>query len=450
MNLPRFVHAEQNFPNRAIPNLTDHIRQQLSQSDFVARVPKGAARIAIGVGSRGISNIGTIVKSVVDFWKDRGASPFLFPAMGSHGAATAEGQADVLAHYGIHEATMGVPVLSSLDVVPLGKTPEGIETFMDKNAYDSDGVFLIGRVKWHTDFSGPIESGLFKMMAIGLGKFAGARQYHTFAYRLGLEQVIRSVGSKVFASGKIIGGLAIQEGAHHETAGLVAVSGLQGVESMMKQEEALLREVKSWMAKLPAPEIDILIVDEIGKNISGAGMDTKVINRSIACQYNAFPDTPAVHRIYARGISELSYHSAVGVGMADVIHDRLLADIDWHPTYINSLTASTPAAIRTPIHFPNDLEVFTKIAPTVGKTDLSQVTYCRIHNTLELVHLSVSENLVPTLYPHVKVTSKPFDVPLDANGDLMDFGDPADLGESGGDFEDQVDARIPGAEIVRG
>src|SRR4051812_31248703 len=209
MNLPRFVLAEQFFPNRAIANIPDHIRQELSSSNIARRVPKGA-RIAIGVGSRGISNIGTIVKSVVEFWKEKGTHPFIFPAMGSHGAATAEGQADVLAHYGIHEATMGAPVISSLDVVPLGKTPEGAETFMDRNAYESDGVFLVPRIKWHTDFSGAIESGLFKMMAIGVGKFAGARQYHTFGYRMGLERVIRSVGSKILSSGKVLGGLAIQ------------------------------------------------------------------------------------------------------------------------------------------------------------------------------------------------------------------------------------------------
>src|SRR4051794_700568 len=343
MNLPRFVLAEQFFPNRAIANIPDHIRQELSSSNIARRVPKGA-RIAIGVGSRGISNIGTIVKSVVEFWKAQGAQPFLFPAMGSHGAATAEGQADVLAHYGIHEATMGAPVVSSLDVVSLGKTPEGIETFIDKNAYEADGVFLIGRVKWHTDFSGTLESGLFKMMAIGLGKFAGARQYHTFAYRLGLEQVIRSAGSKIFDTRKILGGLAIQEGAHHETAGLIAVDFSKGRDAIIAREEEILREVKSWMAKLPAPEIDILIVDEIGKNISGAGMDTKVINRSVQAHYNPFTDLPRVQRVYARGITELSYGSAVGIGLADVVHGRMLNGINWKPTIINSLTASTPAA----------------------------------------------------------------------------------------------------------
>jgi hypothetical protein len=420
MNLPRFVAIEQFFPNRAIANIPQHVRNELSQAGFASRIPKGG-RVAIGVGSRGISNIGTIVKSVVEFWKEQGAQPFIFPAMGSHGAATAEGQADVLAHYGIHEATMGAPVISSLDVVPLGRTPEGIETFMDRNAYESDGVFLVPRVKWHTDFSGSIESGLFKMMAIGVGKFAGARQYHTFGYRMGLERVIRSIGSKVLSSGKVLGGLAIQEGAHHETAGLVPISASHGAQAMLAKEERLLQEVKSWRAKLPAPEIDILIVDEIGKNISGTGMDTKVINRGINGDYNPFPETPIVHRVYARALSELTYHSGIGIGLADVIHDGLLNDIDWKPTYINSLTASTPAGVRIPIHFPSDLEALTNIAPTVGKIELSTVTYCRIRNTLELAHAAVSETLVPTLYPNAKTVSAPFDVPLTSANNFGDF-----------------------------
>ncbi len=424
MELPRFVQIELRFPNRAISDIPGRIRQELSQADFTGRLKPGS-RLAIGVGSRGISNIATIVKSVVDFWKERGVQPFLFPAMGSHGAATAEGQADVLAHYGIHQATMGVPVISSLDVVPLGKTPEGISTFLDKNAHDSDGVFLIGRVKWHTDFAGAIESGLFKMMAIGLGKFAGAQQYHTFGYKLGLERVIRSVGSQVLSSGKILGGLAIQEGAHHETAALVAVSASGGPAAMAKREEELLREVKSWMAKLPAPEIDVLILDEIGKNISGAGMDTKVVNRSVHGEYNPWADTPKSHRIFLGALSSNTYHNGVGLGMADVVHDRLLDDIDWRPTYINSLTASTPAAIRTPIHFSSDEGCLDRISRTVGKADQATVTYCRIKNSLELAYGFVSENLVPSLYPEAHVVSEPFVVSFDRNRDFADWDDAA-------------------------
>ena len=190
---------------------------------------------------------------------------------------------------------------------------------------------------------------------------------------------------------------------------------------MLTEEENLLREVKSWRAKLPAPEIDILIVDEIGKNISGAGMDTKVINRGINGDYNPFPDTPIVHRVYARRLTELTYHSGIGIGLADVIHDALLSDIDWKPTYINSLTASTPAGVRTPIHFPNDLEALTNIAPTVGKIDLSNVTYCRIRNTLELTNVAVSENLIGSVYPNAKAVSGPFKAPLNASRDLDEF-----------------------------
>lgn len=420
MNLPRFVLVEQAYPDRSISDIPGHIRKELAQADYLRRVPAGA-RIAVGVGSRGIANIATITKAVVDFWKEHGARPFIIPVMGSHGAATAEGQSDVLAHYGIHEATMGVPVVSSLDVVSLGKTPEGIEVFMDRNAYESDGIFLLPRVKWHTDFAGSLESGLFKMMAIGLGKFAGAQQYHSFGYRIGLERMIRSVGAKVFASGKLLGGLAIEEGAHHETAGLIAVSSSEGLEAMVRHEEALLREVKSWMAKLPAPEIDVLIVDEIGKNISGAGMDTKVINRSVNGDYNPWPDTPIIHRIFARGLSSLTYHSAVGLGMADVVTDRLVNETDWNPTYINSLTAGTPSAVKTPIHFPTDRECLQRIAPTVGKLDLSTVTYCRIKNTMELVHLAVSENLVKQLAPVARVISEPFEAEFDSGGNLREF-----------------------------
>src|SRR5271157_3949217 len=387
MTIPRFALVEQRFPSRRIPDIPAHIHQELGNADFSGRVSPGA-QIAIGVGSRGISNLATIVKSVVEFWKERDARPYIFPAMGSHGAATAEGQADVLAHYGIIEETMGCPIVSQLDVVPIGNTSDGIEAFMDRKAYESDGVMLVGRVKWHTDFAGKIESGLFKMMAIGLGKFAGAQRYHSYAYRLGLEHVIRTVGRQVLASGRILGGLAILEDAWHNTAKLEAVP----VEAMEQREEANLALVKSWMARIPV-DADILILDEIGKNISGAGMDTKVVNRSVTAEYNPWPGTPHFERIFVRDLSELTYNSGVGLGMADVVTDRLVDRIDWEPTWINSLTANTPSAIRTPIHFPTDRECLERIAPTVGKIELDEATYVWIRNTMELGRLAVSENL---------------------------------------------------------
>ena len=414
MSLPRLMVVRQKFTDRRIPDVAAEVRKQLSDSGFATRLKPGA-RVAIGVGSRGIHNIATIVRNVVQFWKDAGMRPFIFPAMGSHGAASAAGQAEVLAHYGITEATVGCPIVSQLEVVSLGQTAEGIEAFMDKTAYDSDGVMLVGRVKWHTDFAGKIESGLFKMMAIGLGKFAGAQRYHAYAYSLGLEHVIRSIGRQVLKSGKIIGGLAILEDANHNTGKLDAVP----VEVMEKREEENLALVKSWMARIPA-DLDILVLDEIGKNISGAGMDTKVVNRGVQGEYNPWPDAPKFQRVFIRDLSALTYNSAVGLGMADIVTDRLVNRTDWTPTIINSLTANTPAAVRTPIHFATDRECIERIAPTVGKQDLAQVTYGWVRNTMELGRLAFSENLRPQIEsnPGLEIEAT-IDFDFDGTGNLI-------------------------------
>ncbi|MGA2593973.1 MAG: hypothetical protein ABSH32_29070 [Bryobacteraceae bacterium] len=417
MQFPRLFLVRQNFPDRRIPDVAAEVKRQLHDFGFAARLKPGS-RVAIGVGSRGIANISTIARATAEFWKSQGMHPFVFPAMGSHGAATAEGQADVLAHYGIIEATMGCPVLSSLDVVPLGKTPEGIQTYMDRNAYESDGVMLAGRVKWHTDFAGKIESGLFKMMAIGLGKFAGAKNYHTYAYKLGLENTIRAIGRTVLESGKVLGGLAILEDANHNTARLEAVP----VENMERREEELLALVKSWMGRIPA-DLDLLILDEIGKNISGAGMDTKVVNRSVFGDYNPWPDTPRIERIFVRDLSDLSYNNAVGLGMADIVTDRLVNRVDWTPTRINSLTASTPSAIRIPIHYPTDRECLEAIAPTVGKFEMRDLTIGWIRNTMELSLLAMSENLRPQIErnPMLEIVGPARDIEYDASGNLMEL-----------------------------
>ena len=410
----RLLLVRQNFPDRRVHDIPGTIQKELSSAAFASRLKPGS-RVAIGVGSRGITNIATIARAVVDYWRSQGMKPFIFPAMGSHGAATAEGQADVLAHYGIIEETMGCPVISSLDVVPVGSTPQGIATFMDRNAFESDGVMLVGRVKWHTDFAGGIESGLFKMMAIGLGKFAGAQHYHTYAYKIGLDQVIRSIGRQVLASGKILGGLAILEDANHNTGQLTAVP----VEAMEQREEELLKLVKSWMGRIPM-DLDILILDEIGKNISGAGMDTKVVNRGVHGQYNPWPDAPKIERVFIRDLSSLSYGNGVGLGMADVINDRLLNKIDWVPTRINSLTASTPAAIRTPMHFSTDRECLDRVAPTVGKFKTEDVTIGWVRNSLELSPIVLTENLLPQIKnnPLLEVIGEPREIQFDAEGNL--------------------------------
>jgi hypothetical protein len=414
MKFPRILLVRQNFPDRALKDVAGAAFKELSDSNFAARLKPGSS-VAIGVGSRGISNIATIVRSVVEYWKASGMRPFIFPAMGSHGAATAEGQADVLAHYGIIEETMGCPIVSSVEVVNLGQTPEGIESFMDKNAFGADGVMVIGRVKWHTDFAGKIESGLFKMMAIGLGKFHGAKTYHTYAYRLGLENVIRSIGRQVLRTGKIVGGLAILEDAYHNTGQLTAVP----VESMEQREEELLAQVKSWMGKIPF-DAHILMLDQIGKPISGSGLDTKVANRGVYGETNAWPDTPKFDRLFLRDLHPNSYGNAVGLGMADVVHDRLLEKVDWEPTTINSVTSSSLAAIRTPAHFPTDLKCLETMATTVGIFDIAHLRIVWLKNTLELTPLGLSENFRSEIEknPMLEIVGGPMELSFDAAGNL--------------------------------
>lgn len=416
---PRFLTVRQHFEDRRIVDIPGAVQQELSKAKFVSHLQRGSI-VAVGVGSRGIANIAAIVHAVVTFWKHQGMQPFIFPAMGSHGAATALGQAEVLARYGITEQIMGCPIRSSLDVVSLGETAQGIPVFMDQSAHESDAVMLVNRVKWHTDFAGKIESGLFKMMAIGLGKFAGARIYHSYAYRLGLEQVIRSIGRQVLSSGKIVGGLAILEDAYHNTAQVTAVPAV----NMEQCEEELLQLVKSWMGRIPV-DLDLLILDEIGKEISGSGMDTKVVNRSVKGGYNPWPDAPRIERIFIRDLSAHTNGNAAGVGFADVISDRVLQKIDWNSTRINSLTASAPAACRTPIHYPTDRQCLEAIVPTVDKIDTLDVTIGWLKNSLTLDLMALSENLLPQIQdiPELEILGEPDHLEFDSLGSLVNIVD---------------------------
>lgn len=415
MRIQKVVPVHQEFPDRALPDVAAEVLDQMQAARWAASVRRGS-RIAVGVGSRGIRNIDVIVKAVVDFWKSREVKPFIVPVMGSHGAATAQGQADVLTHYGIDERTMGAPVASSLEVVPVGTTPEGIAVSMDRLAFESDGVMLCGRVKWHTDFEGALESGIHKMMAIGLGKWEGAKRYHRWALTLGMEQVIRSVGAVVLSTGKMLGGLAILEDARHNTAGVRAL----GAAGMVDEEESLLRLVKSWKADLPGEQVDFLIVDEMGKDISGAGMDTKVVNRG-GDGPNLWIHVPIVRRIFVRDLSRNTYGNAIGMGMADVVHDRLVAKVDYESTWVNALTASAPSPGFTPLHFATDRECIERVLPTCGKADTADCTLVWIRNTLELEHALVSENILPQIAdnPAIHVLGKPRKLPFDAAGNLV-------------------------------
>ena len=394
----RLAPIAQSFPDRSAIDVEGAALAAMQGAEWPSQVPPGK-RIAIGVGSRGIRNIDRIVRSVIEFWKSRGVHPFIVPVMGSHGAATAEGQAQVLAHYGIDESTMGAPVVSSLEVVPVGVTSDGVEVSVDRCALESDGIMLCGRVKWHTDFEGSLESGIHKMMAIGLGKWDGAKRYHSWALRIGMERVIRGVGATVLSTGKMLGGLAILEDAHHNTAELHAV----GAQDMVPQEERLLSRVKGWKPNLPVDSVDLLIVDEIGKDISGAGMDTKVVNRGGPQGPNSWRGVPAVQRIYVRDLSGNTYGNAIGMGFADIVHDRLVRQVDLKATWVNALTASVTYPAFTPVHFPTDRECLERVLPTCGRIDLSECTVLWIRNTLDLSFMLASQNLLPELRARAEV-----------------------------------------------
>ncbi len=416
MQIQKLVPIHRSFPDRSLADVAAAVRAEMEAAEWTRAVPPGA-RIAVGVGSRGIANISTIVQAVVEFWRSRGSKPFIVPVMGSHGGATAEGQTEVLAHYGITKATMGAPVVSSLDVVQLGETPEGVAVSMDRMAYESDGCMLVSRVKWHTGFTGGLESGVHKMMAIGLGKWEGAKRYHAWALRLGMEQVIRSVGRVMLDTGRILGGLAIMEDAHHQTAELKAL----GADGMAAAEEELLARVKSWKADIPLRAVDLLIVDEIGKDISGAGMDAKVINRGIMGRdFDA--DLVKVLRIYARDLTEASGGNAVGIGHCDVISDRLYNKIDFEKTWVNVFTASNPIGGACPAHFAEDRTALERILPTCGKLDLNECTIAWIRNTQELSKMLVSENLLDEVRgrPGVEVAGEPIEIEFDAEGGLKE------------------------------
>jgi len=415
MKLQRMVRIRQNFAERKLPDVAAAVRAEMEAAEWAKAVPAGS-RIAVGAGSRGISNIDIIAKAVIDFWKSRDAKPFIIPVMGSHGAASAEGQADVLAHYGITEQTMGAPVVSSLEVVKIGATPEGIDVSMDRTGLESDGVMLLSRVKWHTSFEGKLESGVHKMMAIGLGKWEGAKRYHAWSLRIGMEQVIRGVGKIVLETGKMLGGLAILEDAYHNTAEVYAL----GVAGMVEREEELLHRTKAWKANVPVDEVDLLIIDEMGKNISGTGMDAKVINRGPQGP-NKWPGVPIVRRIFTRDLTDMSYGNAIGIGLTDIVTDRLFNKIDFNATWINSLTASNPMPSKAPIHFPTDRECLEKILPTCGRLDISDCSIVWIRNTMELGEMLASENLIEQLEQnhHIEFLSEPREIEFDEAGNLV-------------------------------
>ncbi len=415
--LPRFLRIRQNFPPTPQLDIATMLDAELGA--LLRRISPGA-RIAVGVGSRGITNLPAIVVAVLDRLRAAGALPFILPAMGSHGGATPEGQREVLASYGITEEAMGVPIRASLEVRQVGESAEGIPVFCSTEALSADGILLINRIKPHTDFSGALGSGLLKMSVIGLGKRTGATAMHVAASRIGHERAIRGMASVLLRTAPILGGVAIVENQFHDTARLVVLSR----EAMETGEDALLVEARSLMPLLPFDEIDLLIVDRLGKNVSGSGMDPNVIGRGVQGYSGSLMregrPAPFIRRIYVRDLTPETHGNATGVGLADVTTTRLVRAMDHRVTFINALTALAPQSAKIPIHFETDREAIDMTLGSLAIPDTQAAFIVRIADTLSLSEMEISEPLWARVSAnaHLAAESEPRDLLFGSDGNL--------------------------------
>ncbi len=370
--------------------------------EVLTGIPEGAP-VAVTCGSRGIDRIAAVVRAACAVLREAGARPFVVPAMGSHGGATAEGQRRLLADLGVTEELVGAPVVSSMETVSLGRTPEGFETFMDRAAWEAGRVLVLNRVKLHTDFEGEVESGLLKMMTVGLGKLEGATSLHKNSLRSGFSEAILPMSRHVVASGRILAGLGLVENDRHRLCEVAAAPAADpaagpaaGIEGL---DRRLLARSRQLHPKLPFSSLDLLIVDEIGKNISGVGMDTKVIGRSV--HPDRFPldveRSIRIRRIYIRDLTPESEGNASGIGLADAMHERIGRKADFHVTYTNVRTALAYVPARMPISFPSDRAALDFLLSNLGSPETETVRAAWIRNTLSMATLLATPPCVAEL-----------------------------------------------------
>ena len=388
--LPRLLRVRQNFPR---PPPLDIAAALAAGFGRLRPRLKAGARIAVGVGSRGITHLPEIIAAVLDQLRAAGTQPFIIPAMGSHGGATPEGQREVLAGYGITAEAMHAPVHASLDVRQIGRTADGAPVFCSVEALGADGIVVVNRVKPHTDFSGQLGSGLLKMCVIGLGKRTGAAAMHLAASQIGHERAIRGMAGVILRTAPVLGGVAVLENQFHETARLVVVPR----EEMETGEDDLLVEARRLMPLLPFEEIDLLIVDWLGKNISGSGMDPNVTNRGVDGYLSTLRregrPAPFIRRIFVRDLTPETHGNAIGIGFADVTTTRLIRAMDTRATNINALTSLTPNSAKIPIAFDSDREAIERSLASVPLAGPGAARIVRIADTLSLAEMEISESL---------------------------------------------------------
>jgi hypothetical protein len=383
--LPRMVKVRQNFDAPELADIVPEVHNAIDRANVLNKITKGD-RVAIAVGSRGVAEIEVLTREVVNAVKSVGGKPFIVPAMGSHGGATGGGQKKVLEQLGVTEEVIGAPILSSMDVVEVGKLSNGLPIYIDKHAYEADKVIVINRIKPHTAFRGPVESGLMKMITIGLGKQKGAEAAHLYGFKYMAEHV-PEMAKIVLKKIPIIFGLGSLENAYDRPAKIVAVPA----EKLETEEPKLLIEAKKLMPRLMFDEIDVLVVDEIGKDISGDGMDPNITGRYPTPYASG---GPATKRIVVLGLTEKTHGNVNGLGLADITTKQVMAGIEWEKGYANALTSTVVDTVKVPMALETNELAVKAAVKTCNTFDMKNVKIVRIKNTLEIKEIWVSEGLL--------------------------------------------------------
>jgi len=382
---PQIFRVRQTFERPRVNDIPAEVASQLASLGLPDRVQPGQS-VAITAGSRGIANIHVIIKAVVDHFQGIGAKPFIVPAMGSHGGATAEGQRKIIESYGITEDYCGCEIRASMETAVVCNAAEGFPVHFDKHAFGADHVVVCGRVKPHTNFVGDIESGLMKMMLIGLGKYNGARIYHRAIKDYTFGQIVRSVAREVLAKCRVVAGVAIVENGYDETAKIEAIAP----QNFEEREKELLVLAKQWMPQLPFKQADLLLIDEIGKDISGSGLDTNVVGRKYLDHTAQEDEFPKIRNIVVRGLTHETHGNATGIGMAEFALTRAIDAMDQHATRTNCLTGGHATGAMIPLYYDTDREILDVALPQSGLTDPPDTKLMWIHNTLEVAEVECS------------------------------------------------------------
>ena len=411
---PKLNRIHQNFDDTSITDIRDEVLAELRQLSWDQVKPGDS--VAIAAGSRGIANIAEIINAIVEFFKSLETRPFVFPAMGSHGGASAEGQVVVLAGMGVTEAGLQVPIHSSMEVEQIGETPDQVPVYLDKHALNADHIVVVNRIKSHTKFKAPIESGLMKMMAIGMGNHTGAAFYHKAAVQHTFPKIIKDAARIVLQQSPVICGVGIVENGYGDTARIIAVKA-HDIES---SEKELLTLSKEMMAHLPFNDIDLLIVDEMGKNISGVGIDPNITGRNRDL-LGGFEHPTRIKRIFVRDLTAESHGNAIGIGLADITTDRLVDKIDYDATYKNCITGISLEKGAVPVHFGNDRQAIKVALETIGTVAPAMSKIVRIKNTLRLDVVMVSEAYAEAIHQKkdLKILDGPQPMEFDNNDNLL-------------------------------